>query len=189
MTSRDRAVRSGAQRTRCEILLAASHLFAERGFAGVSVLQVAAEAGVFPNQVTYYFGGKSGLFVEAARRLILQATRDAELAAQAATSVRMYRRILAESVLGPGLPAVLALVESMLIARRCPVLAPRIKATLEQLREESARATSEFLAKKRCRMKTSPEVAAQNFWTTMIGAALQLVASGATRHRCRNGST
>lgn len=180
MAIADRAVRSGSQQTRREILLTASRLFAERGFADASVLQVAAEAGVFPNQVTYYFGGKDGLFVEAAGRLILEAGRDAELAAQAATSVRAYRRILAESVLGPGLPAVLAFIEAMLIARRRPDLAPQIKATLDRLHEEGARATSELLARKRWRMKTSPGVAAQNFWATMTGIALQMVASGTT---------
>lgn len=178
MAIADRAVRSGSQQTRRDILLTATRLFAAHGFADVSVLQVAAEAGVFPNQVTYYFGGKDGLFVEAAGRLILEAGRDAELAAQAATSVRSYRRILAECVLGSGLPAVLAFVEAMLIARRRPDLAPQIKATLDRLHEEGARATSELLAGKRWKMKTSPQVAAQNFWATITGVALQMVASG-----------
>jgi AcrR family transcriptional regulator len=176
----DRAVRPGSQQTRRDILLTASRLFAERSFADVSVLQVAAEAGVFPNQVTYYFGGKDGLFVEAAGRLILEAGRDAEFAAQAATSVRAYRRILAESILGHGLPAVLAFIEAMLIARRRADLAPQIKTTLDRLHEEGARASSELLTRKRWRMKTSPEVAAQNFWATMTGIALQMVASGST---------
>jgi len=176
----DRAVRAGSQQTRREIILAASRLFAERGFAEVSALEIAAAAGVFPNQVTYYFGGKDGLFVEAAGRLILEAGQAAEIAARKAKSVRDYRKALAASVLGPGLPAVLAFIEAMLIARRRPDLAPQIKATLDRLHEQGARATSEILARKRWRMKTSPAIAAQNFWATVTGIALQMVASGTT---------
>lgn len=180
MRMMERAVRAGSQQTRRDILLVASRLFAERGFAEVSAIEVAAAAGVFPNQVTYYFGGKDGLFVEAAGRLILEAGQAAEIAAQKARSVSEYRKVLAASVLGPGLPAVLAFIEAMLIARRRPDLAPQIKATLDRLHEEGARATSEILARKRWRMKTSAAVAAQNFWATMTGVALQMVASGAT---------
>jgi len=176
----DRAVRAGSQQTRREILLAASRLFAERGFADVSAIEIAAAAGVFPNQVTYYFGGKDGLFVEAAGRLILEVGQAAEIAARRAESVRAYRKALARSVLGPGLPAVLAFIEAMLIARRRRDLAPQIKATLDRLHEQGARATSEILARKRWRMKTSPAIAAQNFWATITGVALQMVASGTT---------
>jgi TetR/AcrR family transcriptional regulator, regulator of cefoperazone and chloramphenicol sensitivity len=180
MKMAERAVRAGSQQTRKEILLAASRLFAERGFADVSAIEVAAAAGVFPNQVTYYFGGKDGLFVEAAGRLILEAGQAAEISARKAKSVREYQKTLAASVLGPGLPAVLAFIEAMLIARRRGDLAPQIKATLERLHEQGARATSELLARKRWRMRTSPAVAAQNFWATMTGVALQMVASGTT---------
>src|SRR3954447_25016462 len=176
----DRAVRAGSQQTRREILMAASRLFAERGFAEVSAIEIAAVAGVFPNQVTYYFGGKDGLFVEAAGRLILEAGQAAEIAARKAKSVRDYRKALAASVLGPRLPVVLAFIEAMLIARRRPDLAPQIKATLDRLHEQGARATSEILARKRWQMKTSPAMAAQNFWATVTGIALQMVASGTT---------
>ena len=180
MRMMERAVRAGSQQTRRDILLAASRLFAERGFAEVSAIEVAAAAGVFPNQVTYYFGGKDGLFVEAAGRLILEAGQAAEIAAQKAKSVRDYKKTLAASVLGPGLPAVLAFIEAMLIARRRPDLAPQIKATLDRLHEEGARASSELVVRKRWQMKTSPMIGAQNFWATITGVALQMVASGAT---------
>ena len=180
MRMMERAVRAGSQQTRRDILLAASRLFAERGFAEVSAIEVAAAAGVFPNQVTYYFGGKDGLFVEAAGRLILEAGQAAEIAAQKAKSVRDYKKALAASVLGPGLPAVLAFIEAMLIARRRPDLAPQIKATLDRLHEEGARASSEIVVRKRWQMKTSPMIGAQNFWATITGVALQMVASGAT---------
>jgi len=64
----DRGVRATGPATRREILDAARRLFAEWGLAGVSVSDLALEADVFPSQVTYYFGSKEALFVEAACR-------------------------------------------------------------------------------------------------------------------------
>jgi AcrR family transcriptional regulator len=176
----DRAVRAGSQRTRREILLAASRLFADSGYAGVSVFEVAKAAGVFPNQITYYFGGKDGLFIEAAGRLILEAGQSAETAAQTAKSVDEYINILARTVLGPGLPAVIAFIEAMLIARRRSDLAPPIKQTLDRLHEEGTRALTEILVRKRWRLKASAAITAQSFWATITGVALQMVASGET---------
>ncbi|MEY9524006.1 AcrR family transcriptional regulator [Bradyrhizobium japonicum] len=172
-------IRAGSQRTRREILLTASRLFAENGYAGVSVFEVARAAGVFPNQITYYFGGKDGLFVEAAGRLILEAGRSAETAAQTAKSVSEYINTLARTVLGPSLPAVIAFVEAMLIARRRADLAPQIKQTLDRLHDEGTRALTEVLVKRRWRLKASAAITARSFWATITGVALQIVASGA----------
>ena len=47
---------------RDKLLDAASRLFAERGAGEVSLRSVAAEAGVTPAMVHYYFGGKEGLY-------------------------------------------------------------------------------------------------------------------------------
>jgi AcrR family transcriptional regulator len=48
--------------TRDALLDAASHLFARRGAARVSLRRVAEEAGVTPAMVHYYFGDKDGLY-------------------------------------------------------------------------------------------------------------------------------
>ena len=48
--------------------------------------------------------------------MILEAGLNAETEAREAASVREYNRTLATSVLGAGLPAVLAFIEAMLIA-------------------------------------------------------------------------
>jgi AcrR family transcriptional regulator len=56
-----------AAATRRRILEQAQRLFAERGFAGVTVTGVADAAGVSPNLITRYFGGKDGLFLAATR--------------------------------------------------------------------------------------------------------------------------
>ena len=55
----------------------------------MSAQQVAESAGA-----AYYFGGKDDLFVETARRPILEAGQAAEIAAQTAKSVPDYRRTL-----------------------------------------------------------------------------------------------
>jgi AcrR family transcriptional regulator len=54
--------------TRAQLLAAAERLFAERGFAGVSVRMIAAEAGVNWSLVGYHFRGKDGLLAEVYRR-------------------------------------------------------------------------------------------------------------------------
>lgn len=64
--------RRDAQRTRQRLLDVAGRHFAKQGFDGVSVRAVAAEAGVSPNLITRYFGGKAGLFA-AATAIDLQA--------------------------------------------------------------------------------------------------------------------
>src|SRR5688500_10839876 len=57
-----------ASETRQQLLAAAERLFAERGFAGVSVRMIAGEAGVNWSLVGYHFRGKDGLLAEVYRR-------------------------------------------------------------------------------------------------------------------------
>jgi len=54
--------------TREQLVAAAERLFAARGFGGVSVRLIAAEAGVNWSLVGYYFRGKDGLLAEVYRR-------------------------------------------------------------------------------------------------------------------------
>jgi AcrR family transcriptional regulator len=56
-----------AAATRLRILKHARRQFARRGYAGVTVKGVADAAGVSPNLITRYFGGKDGLFLAATR--------------------------------------------------------------------------------------------------------------------------
>lgn len=50
--------------TREALVLAATDLFAEHGFDGVSVDQIAAGSGVNKALINYHFGGKAGLYAE-----------------------------------------------------------------------------------------------------------------------------
>lgn len=63
--SNRRELESGARE---RLLRAAEQLFAERGFNGVSVREIAAAAAVNPASVAYYFRGKEGLLSEVYRR-------------------------------------------------------------------------------------------------------------------------
>src|SRR3954454_4587716 len=56
-----------AATTREALLTAARPLFAEHGYDGTTVSQVARSAGFSPNLVTRYFGGKEGLFLAATK--------------------------------------------------------------------------------------------------------------------------
>lgn len=51
-----------AERTRAALLDAALAEFAEKGFAGARVSDIAARAGVNKQLISYYFGGKDGLY-------------------------------------------------------------------------------------------------------------------------------
>jgi AcrR family transcriptional regulator len=55
--------RPGRQDTRGAILAAARTVFAERGYDGASIRQIATEAGVDPALVHHYFGTKDQLFL------------------------------------------------------------------------------------------------------------------------------
>lgn len=57
--------RPGNQDTREAILTAAREAFAERGFDGASIRQIAGSAGVDPALVHHYFGTKDQLFLDA----------------------------------------------------------------------------------------------------------------------------
>src|SRR5258708_16688208 len=74
------ATRETGPRTRSALLAAAARLFTERGLAGVSLAGIAAAADAFPSQVTYYFGSKEALFVEAASREMLHTAARVEAA-------------------------------------------------------------------------------------------------------------
>lgn len=54
--------RSGENNTRNDILTAATHLFAERGFEGASMRAIAATAKVDPALIRHFFGNKESLF-------------------------------------------------------------------------------------------------------------------------------
>ncbi|HEX6515018.1 MAG TPA: TetR family transcriptional regulator [Nocardioidaceae bacterium] len=67
-----------AERSRQRLLAAALDEFSERGYAGARVGSIAARAGVNPQLITYYFGGKRGLYDALSRRWLEQEAGIAE---------------------------------------------------------------------------------------------------------------
>ena len=63
-----------AERSRERLLAAALDEFAAHGYAGARVSAIAARAGLNPQLITYYFGGKPGLFRALTQRWLEQET-------------------------------------------------------------------------------------------------------------------
>lgn len=171
-----RATRSAGQRTRSSLLDQASTLFRARGLADVAIADIATAADAFPSQVTYYFGTKEALFVEAACRDLLHAARAAEEAAHRARDRQGYFRALVESVIHTD--AVGFFVEAMTLARRRVDLAPLIARTVERLQEEGLRAYAGEMKARGWRSPQDPALVARRFWTVAIGVTIEGHATG-----------
>ena len=171
-----RATREAGLRTRRALLDAAARLFAEHGVAGVSAAEIAREAGVFPSQVTYYFGSKEALFVEAACRGMLQAAREVEWAARRTRTPRTYVRACVRTALRS--PALLNFVEAAVLVRRRPELAPPVRDAFARLHAEGERAVAESLAARGWQIRAEPAAEARGFWASVLGVALERAALG-----------
>lgn len=66
--TRRRAADAASDASRRRLLEAAKDVFAEKGFAGARVQEIADRAGVNKQLITYYFGGKSGIYAELSRQ-------------------------------------------------------------------------------------------------------------------------
>ncbi len=69
--SKDRSRRDPAA-TREKILAAAEKLFSRKGYAGVSMSEIAAKGKVTQSLIHHYFGSKEGLFLEVMRRHLVR---------------------------------------------------------------------------------------------------------------------
>lgn len=172
-----RATRPGGLRTRTALLDAASRLFLARGLSSVSVAEIAAAADAFPSQVTYYFGSKEALFVEAASREVLHvAARVEEVGSGPAASRGEYARVMAREALASR--ALLLFAEALLLARHREDLEPLVTRTLDRLHAEGARAAAARCAQAGWRLSTPPLELATGFWATCLGLALERAGSG-----------
>jgi AcrR family transcriptional regulator len=171
-----RATRAAGRQTRRALLDAAASLFAEHGIAGVSAAEIAREAGAFPSQVTYYFGSKEGLFVEASCRGMLHTAAAVERSARRSRTPRGYVRACVRTALAS--PALLNFVEAALLARRRPDLAPPVRDAFARLYTEGERAVAESLAARGWQIRAEPATEARGFWAATLGIALERAAFG-----------
>ena len=91
-----RGPRQDGVQARQAILDAARRQFSEQGYEGATMRAVARDAGVDPALVSYYFGSKSGLFVESLRLPINPADAIAAVVADGTEDlgVRLVTRFL-----------------------------------------------------------------------------------------------
>lgn len=173
-----RAVREPGKRMRSRLLDAAVELFKAQGLAGVAVADIAAAAGAFPSQITYYFRTKEALFVEAACREVLYVARQAETSAAQALTGSDYNRRLVETVIGS--PGLALFVEALSLTRRRQDLAPLIERTFDRLHSQGDRAYAENKTQHGWSGGDDPATTARRFWTLALGVALRDGATGAT---------
>ena len=163
------------QRMRSKLLDAAAKRFKAAGLADVSVAEIAADAGAFPSQVTYYFRTKEALFVEAACREMLYLARDAEEASAHPANEDDYLEALVHRVVGA--PGLNLFVEALALAHRRQDLQPQVQRTFERLDAESERALKEHRAQQGL-PPGNTAVYAHRFWVIALGMGARGGATG-----------
>lgn len=75
------ATAAASEDSRTRLLEAAKDVFAEKGYAGARVQEIADRAGVNKQLINYYFGGKNGIYAELGRQWLKSETelQDPEL--------------------------------------------------------------------------------------------------------------
>lgn len=84
--------RRDAERSRQSILEAAGAEFAAHGFAGARVAAIAERAGVNKQLISYYFGGKEGLYAELGRQWFAYESSEIQTTDDPAELIRRYAR-------------------------------------------------------------------------------------------------
>jgi AcrR family transcriptional regulator len=162
--------RARGRRTREAILRSAEELFAERGLAAVSVADIATAAGAHPHQITYYFGSKDALFVQAAFRLLLHEAQRLEPIGLRRRTPESFRMALARTALA--LPAVPVAVHALSVSRLRPELHTLAQQNLSVLFRQAERYLLTVLDRRGWTTDRPPAIEARTFWTTVFGARL-----------------
>jgi TetR/AcrR family transcriptional regulator, regulator of cefoperazone and chloramphenicol sensitivity len=162
--------RPRGRRTRAALLDRAAVLFAERGYEAVTVAEIARAAGAHPNQVTYYFGSKDALFVQAAFLRLLNEAERLEPIGRRQRSAASFRTALARTALA--LPAVPLVVQALSITRRRPDLQPLAEHHLGLLFRQAQRYLTAVLGERGWVIDRPPDVETRTFWSAVFGARL-----------------
>lgn len=156
--------------TRYRIIEQTARLYVQHPGADPSVAQIAAAAGVFPNQVTYYFGSKDSLLVHAAFLGLLHDAEEIESVGLRAADAAAFRSQIAAAVLAmPSLPVV---ARTLAAGVSRPALAPVVDKHLNLLLRQSARHLRHLMRERGWSLARPPEVEARTFWSTALGAVL-----------------
>lgn len=163
--------------TRYRIIEQTARLCAERHGAELSVAEIAAAAGVFPNQVTYYFGSKDSLLVHAAFLGLLQDARRIEPIGFRSSDAAAFRTDIARAVLTlPSLPTV---ARALAAGISRPGLAPVVEKHLDLLFRQSEHYLRRVTRERGWSLDRAPAAEVRTFWSAALGAIL-LARAGAT---------
>jgi AcrR family transcriptional regulator len=88
------------QGAKARLLEAGAKLFAERGLEGTSVRDLAAEAGLNLSLVSYYFGGKEGLYKELLRNFAVSVRDELESVVNNGASAELTQESLERVFMG-----------------------------------------------------------------------------------------
>jgi len=156
--------------TRYKIIEQTARLCTERQGAEPSVAEIAATAGVFPNQVTYYFGSKDSLLVHAAFLGLLHDAEGIESVGFAASDAATFRTDIARAVLAlPSLPSV---ARALAAGISRPGLAPVVHKHLDLLFRQSERYLRRLARERGWSLDRTPAAEARTFWSAALGAVL-----------------
>ena len=164
--------------TRAALLHAAVPLFRDRGIEHVSLAEIARAADAYPNQVTYHFHSKEGLFVHAACHAVLRTAHQAEQLTRISATPGEHARDLVTYLLGPGAPEVMMFAEAMLTARRTPELQQLITDTTTELYNAGEAAMVDTFARTNWNNHATPGDITRGFWAAILGLALEKAALG-----------
>ncbi|SEJ48032.1 transcriptional regulator, TetR family [Arthrobacter sp. yr096] len=156
--------------TRGRILDSAVKLYLASSSAEVSVAAIAADAGVFPNQVTYYFGSKDSLFIHAAFLALLHDAERVESIGRSAGSPESFRRNMARTALM--LPSMPLVVRALAVGTSRPALAAVVDQHLNLLFRQSGRYLARILNHRDWEVERPLHVEIRTFWSAAFGAIL-----------------
>jgi AcrR family transcriptional regulator len=163
-------VRERGRRTRTRILTSAMSLFAREGLASVSVAKIARDSGVFPHQITYYFGSKDGLFVHAAFASLMREALRLEPLGLRQRTPEMFRSAMARGALA--MRSVPAAVQAMSISRFRPELQPVAEKHLALFFKRAESYLEMVLDRNGWAIDRTPGVETRTFWSAVLGARL-----------------
>lgn len=155
--------------TRARIRETAMAVISERGEI-TTVAELAARAGVFPNQITHHFGSKDRLFAEAAFALLLRDTNRLRDSVRRMRTPDSFRTALARTALSmPSLPFV---VEAITLARNDAELRPQVRRAIGILFRKSETYLERVLAENTWSSEQGIKRDVATFWSTVFGAVL-----------------
>ncbi|MFT4216576.1 MAG: TetR/AcrR family transcriptional regulator C-terminal domain-containing protein [Micropruina sp.] len=156
------------QAVRREILRVAARLGVAAG--EVSVAKIAEAAGVYPNQVTYYFGSKDALIVESAFLAVLADARRLERLGNAATTPEAFRANLARA--GLAMPSTPQLVQALVLAGRKPELQALVGTGMTLIFRQSERYLERVLRRRGWVLGEAVATEVRRFWAVVLGSGL-----------------